>query len=252
MGYGKYNEKKGRAFSIIKMKKIKKVREIRKIDYSTFVWISKCILLEGYAEKIGAHGLAVYTVLATCANNNQECYPSEAYIAEILNCSRNTVRKYLKRLAKQKIIKVKSRTRHRSTYQLLHIKCPTGKHLRNKKGVADVQNLSTNENNEREYEENETTLINKKEIESMPKMQKEPPENIYHKLIQENILALRLAESLNDAKSLPFYQSVAQKYSESVLIEILDHVNEMPERKIKKSRAHLFNYLITQHGKKAN
>lgn len=234
------------------MTKIKKVEGIRKIEDSTFVWSSKCILLDGYTEKIGAHGLAVYIVLATCANKNQECYPTEAYIAEMLNCSRNTVSKYLKRLVKQKIIKIKSRTRYRSTYQLLCIKCPTGKHLRSKKEALDVQNLSTNENNERDYKENETTLIKEKEIESMPKIKKEAPEIIFHRLIEENKLALRLAESLNDIKGLSFYLSVAQKYPQSVLLEILDHVNKMPERKIKKSRAHLFNYLITQHGRKNN
>ena len=44
-------------------------------------------------------GIAVYNVLASMANRNQECFPSQQYIADCLGCSRATINKTLKALA---------------------------------------------------------------------------------------------------------------------------------------------------------
>jgi hypothetical protein len=59
-------------------------------------------------------------------------------------------------------------------------------------------------------------------------------------------LALELALTLQDRKGLPFYIHCANEYSEAFLRGILDKVMGIPEKKIKKSRGALFNFLV-QH-----
>jgi hypothetical protein len=63
-------------------------------------------------------------------------------------------------------------------------------------------------------------------------------------------LALDLAQSLDDPKGLPLYVFYARKYPESFLRMTLGAVKEIPERKIKRSRSALFNYLVQQYAKK--
>jgi len=71
---------------------------------------------------------------------------------------------------------------------------------------------------------------------------------------KEELLALDLAEELNDYKSLPFYLYCARKYPEPVIRRILGEVKETPSEKIKKNKVALFNYLIKKYaqGKRAN
>lgn len=59
----------------------------------------------------------VYTVLKQFADwNTYTCYPSVRYLAEELDCSQNTVRKYLRSLEKKKIIKIQYRVEtHKKT-----------------------------------------------------------------------------------------------------------------------------------------
>jgi len=65
------------------------------------------------------------------------------------------------------------------------------------------------------------------------------------------LLASDLAKELNDIKSFSFYLSVAKQYPEPFLRKILGDVKELPLKKIKKSRAALFNYLIKKHAQRA-
>jgi hypothetical protein len=64
---------------------------------------------------------------------------------------------------------------------------------------------------------------------------------------RQELLALDLADALDDRKGLPFYLFLARKYPESLLRKVLSQVKEIPERKIKKGRGALFNYLIRKH-----
>jgi len=64
---------------------------------------------------------------------------------------------------------------------------------------------------------------------------------------KQELLALDLAEALDDRKSLPVYLSYARKYPEHLLRRILGNVKEIPISKIRKSRAALFNFLIKKH-----
>ena len=61
------------------------------------------------------------------------------------------------------------------------------------------------------------------------------------------MLALDLAEALDDRKSLSVYLSYARRYPESILRRILGDVKEIPDGDIKKSRAALFSYLIKKY-----
>lgn len=60
-------------------------------------------------------------------------------------------------------------------------------------------------------------------------------------------LALEIATTLDDLDALALHQTFTKKYSEAFLRKKLMRVLSIPERKIKRSRAALFNFLIQQH-----
>ncbi len=62
------------------------------------------------------------------------------------------------------------------------------------------------------------------------------------------LLALDLAEKLNDYEGIALYISYAKKYPESLLRGVLGEVMEIPDEKIKKSRGALFNHLVKRYG----
>jgi len=64
---------------------------------------------------------------------------------------------------------------------------------------------------------------------------------------KEELLALDLAEELNDRKNLSLYLRCARKYPEPFLRRVLGEVKETPFERIKKSKAALFNYLIKKY-----
>ena len=67
---------------------------------------------------------------------------------------------------------------------------------------------------------------------------------------REELLALDLAEGLNDQKSLPLYLSYAKKYPEDLLRRILGTVKEIPDEKIRKSRGALFSFIVKKYAQK--
>ena len=66
--------------------------------------------------------------------------------------------------------------------------------------------------------------------------------------LQDEVLARELSMGLEDMINLKFYQSITKKYPERVLKDIYDHVRQIPQCQIKKSKGALFNYLLQQHG----
>src|SRR4029453_7207983 len=69
------------------------------------------ILVDEYAEKIGAIGIAIYNVLARYADRKTGvCFPCIGTIAKKLKLSRTTVKKYLKILYKFDLITILHRT----------------------------------------------------------------------------------------------------------------------------------------------
>src|ERR671932_2746023 len=64
------------------------------------------ILVDEYAEKIGAIGIAIYNVLSRYADRKTGvCFPCIGTIAKKLKLARTTVKKYLKILYKFDLIK---------------------------------------------------------------------------------------------------------------------------------------------------
>ena len=67
--------------------------------------------------------------------------------------------------------------------------------------------------------------------------------------LQEEVLARELSMGLEDMINLKYYQSITKKYPERVLRDIYNHVRQIPQSQIKKSKGALFNYLLQKHGK---
>jgi Helix-turn-helix domain len=85
------------------------VRDQRAADW---FWMNKG-LLEHYGAKIGVHGIAVYAVLAKCANGEGQATPSLRYIAKLLGIGTSTVQRYIDKLIEHKLI---DRQRRMSEY----------------------------------------------------------------------------------------------------------------------------------------
>lgn len=63
---------------------------------------------------------------------------------------------------------------------------------------------------------------------------------------KEQELAVHLAQTLDDMKSLMTYERFVKRYSESFLKEILEMVMKTPKEKIKNSRGAYFTFLVGQ------
>lgn len=77
-------------------------RDKRQTDW---FWMNKS-LVDNYGSQIGAIGLAVYAILARCANDEGHAFPSVRYIARLLDLSTNTVIKHLRTLQKHRLITI--------------------------------------------------------------------------------------------------------------------------------------------------
>jgi len=68
-------------------------------------------------------------------------------------------------------------------------------------------------------------------------------------LNREQLLAMDLAEGLDDLPHLARYLTYAHRYPESLLRRLLSEARAVPERDIKRSRAALFEHLLKPHAK---
>lgn len=66
---------------------------------------------------------------------------------------------------------------------------------------------------------------------------------------ESNLLAIEIAEVLNDKESLPLYLRYTSQYSPAFLRDILKKVLSIPQEKIRKTRGALFTYLVENHAK---
>ncbi len=213
---------------------------VRVIKDGDWYWVSKRVAQE-YTARVGFLPLGVYHFLASMADENQSCYPSQKYTAEKLGCSRSSVSRAVKLLEKHGLVKVTKGARHHSIYQLLSIKSCTSEigmsHGCNR-GVPPVDTNNTTL----------TRIKNDNVSEFKKSMNHDLPKNFKPKT-REELLAFDLMNSLDDYRSFPLYLSYARKYPEAFLREMLSKVNQTPLRRIKKSRGALFNYLVKHHAK---
>ena len=110
---------------------------------------------------------------------------------------------------------------------------------------SDVNQVNTN-NNKLTRINNNTDIDNKNFLNFNPNTHKS-----FRPRSRQELLALDLAEVLNDHKNLALYLFYSKKYPESFLRKVLGEVKEIPAEKIKKSKGALFNYLIKKYDKKA-
>lgn len=193
-------------------------------------WLEKAVVRD-YLPAIGASGLAAYCFLASCADEKQTCFPSQRYIAAALKCSRSTVCRALRKLEETGLIRRREGERGRTEFTLSasspgegadrkDSRCTAAtdlSHQRNE-GVAPVD---TNNNQGRRIMNNQ--------------------------LENRNSLASFLADSLHNPDGLSIYEAYARKYPENALRRVLSEVKETPLSKIRKSRSHLFTYLLKKY-----
>lgn len=218
--------------------------EIRDLKNGDWYWIPKGVIQR--APKVRATGIAVYNFLASLANRNQSCFPSQKYIAESLGYSRATISTTLKLLKENGLIRIEKRGRYHCVYELLKVRCKASKTQMSGRRNSDVNPDDTNNNKL-------TRIINNIDIGKKNFLDMKcnafkgfKPKN------REELLALDLAEALNECQNLPSYLSYSKKYSESFLRKVLGEVKEIPGEKVKKSRGALFNHLIKRYAQKTS
>lgn len=232
--------------------------EIRDLRNGDWYWIHKAVI-QSYVQKVGATGVLVYSFLASFTDSHQSCYPSQKYIADKLGYSRATVNKAIKRLENNGLIRVEKRSRYHCVYCLLKIRCKPRETQMSTVGNSDVKYIDTN-NNKRTININNIVNQALEKLEQKKLGANAPRENMlnaktdnskkFQPETREELLALDLAEALEDRKSLPLYLYYAKKYPENFLRRILGAVKEIPDDKIRKSRGAFFNYLIKKHAEK--
>jgi len=213
--------------------------EIRDLRNGDWFWIHRTVINE-YTQKVGSVGVIVYSLLASMADGNQRCFPSQRYIADKLGYSRATVNRAMKRLEQYRLIRIEKRSRYHCVYHLLKVRCNSDETQMSHRGNSGVIYFDTNDN---------TMTRNINYIDSDNNCNKETGKQEFVPRTREELLALDLADSLNDRRGIALYLSYAKRFPESLLRGVLGGVKEIPQERIKKSRAALFNYLICKHAK---
>jgi len=215
-------------------------RDLRNGDWC---WIHKAVIQQ-YTPRVGSTGIAIYSFLASLVDGSQRCFPSQKYIAQRLGYSRATISRTLKLLERNRLIKIEKRSRYHCIYHLLKVRCRANETQLPNRRNSDVKQMNTN-NNKLTRNINNIDNEDKKFSNSNP-LKGFKPKN------REELLALDLANALDERKGLPLYLSYAKRYPESLLRRTLGEVKEIPSEKIKKSRAALFNYLVQKYAKEAS
>jgi DNA-binding MarR family transcriptional regulator len=205
--------------------------EIRDLRNGDWYWIHKAVIQE-YEQKVGAVGIVVYSFLASLADSDQRCFPSQRYIAESLGYSRSYINEVLKVLERNGLIRIERKGHHR-VYYLLKVRCQLKRTQMSTIPNLNVNYTDTNDNKLTRNINNNDTVD--KNFEGFK------PET------REELLALDIANALNDQRSLPLYLSYAKRHPEPLLRRLLGEVEEIPPEKIKKSKAALFNHLIKRY-----
>ena len=211
--------------------------QTRTMKHGEWYWADKAVIRK-YSGNVGFLALAVYHLLASMADESQTCYPSQKYVAETLGCSRRSVARAVKRLADNKLISLWKTPGKRSGYLLLPVRMDKDDADLRHGSPKGMTNGNTNNNTEQE-EKNNKVVCDSKCHDTV----KEPGTGAGDESRQE-LLAHDLAEALNDQAHYTIYLSYAKQYSESFLRRVLAETKMTPDRKIRKSRSALFNYLV--------
>jgi len=218
--------------------------EIRDLRDGDWYWIHKAIV-QNYIKKIGAVGFGVYSFLASMADSKQQCFPSQKYIAKHLGYSKATICKKIRLLEQSGLIKVEKRSRYHRVYHLLKVRCKPRETQMSTYGNSEFPQRNHNNN---KLTKNINNIVN----EDKNFLNSKDSFKGFRLKTKEELLALDLAGALRDRKSLSFYLKLSKSYPEDLLRQILGEVKELPDQKIKKSRAALFNHLIQEYAKETS
>jgi DNA-binding Lrp family transcriptional regulator len=215
--------------------------KLRSIEKPGWYWIDREIITV-YGRRLRSSGIAVYNALASYANQKtQTCFPSQQSIAELLGLSRMTVNRKIKQLKELGLLDIMKLKSHCS-YFLLRPDVPDPLRPCDKRDTGGVSPEDTNNNNR--------TRINNNNIDNKNILAKDDFLKGFEPKTREELLALDMAEAVNDLKSLPLYLNYAKTLPEPVIRETLSWIKRIPDKNIKKSRASLFNFILKQHVKK--
>ena len=215
------------------------------MERGAWYWVDKAVIRK-YSGNVGFLALAVYHLLASMADENQACYPSQKYLADTLGCSRRSVSRAIRRLEENKLISLWISPGKRSGYRLLPVRMDTyDTDLRHGRPKGKT-NGSTNNNTEQE-EDNNKFVCDSKCHNTIKRPETEAGDES-----KSELLAHDLAEALNDQSHYTIYLSYTKQYSESFLRRVLAETKMTPDRKIRKSRSALFNYLVYHYAGQGN
>jgi biotin operon repressor len=221
-------------------KNVTEKKDARRLSRGDWYWIDRTVMQ--HASVIGVMGIAVYNVLASMANRNQECFPSQQYIADRLGYSRATVNKALKVLASQGFITtVRGGPWRRCTYRLLEARCKASETDMSTTGNSNVRPVDTNKNQLTRMNNDLIVRVKKEEFELQVTGKGFIPGT------REELLARDLADALNEPGNIAWYLSLAKRYPESLLRQTLSEVRQVPESAIRKNRPALFNHVLKKH-----
>lgn len=215
--------------------------EIRNIERPGWYWINKEII-SVYGQSLKSSGIAVYNVLAFYANQKtQTCFPSQRSIAELLGLSRMTVNRKIRQLKELGLLDV-ARLKNHCSYFLLR---PDESSTLQPCNLGDTRDVTPEDRNN-----NNRTKINNNNVEDKNIDSDDDFLRRFKPQTKEELLALDMAQAVNDLKSLPIYLNYARILPEEVIREIISWIKRIPEENIRKSRASLFNYILKQYAKK--
>lgn len=211
--------------------------------HGEWYWVNKVVIQE-YAKRLGQLATSVYHFLASMADENQSCYPSQKYIAERIGCSRVSVNRAVGRLVENRLISMWKTPGKSTMYHLLPVRMLNNDtHLSNKSTHA-VLKMSTNNNKGTRNKNNKIVGVNDSYT---PKKESDNEADLKAK---EELLAHDLSESLDDKEHFERYLRYAREYPENLLRHALSETKATPDSKIRKSRAALFSYLVHHYARK--
>jgi biotin operon repressor len=216
----------------------------RNLTDGGWYWVPKTIITE-YARGIGAIALAVYNVLASMVNRQQECFPSQKYMADLLGYSRATVNRAIRILERHGLIAIHKRSRYHCLYRLLPVRC---KDKETEVSAGRNRGVPPRDSNNIQLKRlsNKTVSVNQSDNGSPG-----PPDGFVPES-REEILALDIASGLGDRTNLARYLFLAHCYPEGPLRQILSEARQVPQSRIMKSRGALFSHLLKEYDRQTN
>ena len=168
--------------------------QIRTLSQHGWYWINREILA-AYGKRLKSSGIAVYNVLASYAKQgSQTCFPAQQTIADQIGLHRVTVNRKIRQLSRLGLLKIE-RLKDRCLYSLLNPDVTDPLHPCSR---SDTRGVAPDYiNNNKRTRININNIDSKNIFATDDKSFKE-----FKPQTREELLAMDMAETLNDLKSL--------------------------------------------------